>query len=40
MAYMYTQKLKDLIKKEMEGKADQDFKEFLRRSNHVLMRFR
>ena len=28
MAYMYTQKLKDLIKKEMEGKADQDFKEF------------
>ena len=28
---MYKQKLEDLIKKEMEGKADQDFKEFFER---------
>jgi len=31
LAYMYKQKLEDLIKKEMEGKADQDFKEFFER---------
>ena len=31
LAYMYKQKLEDLIKKEMEGKADQDFKEFFGR---------
>ena len=31
LAYMYKHKLEDLIKKEMEGKADQDFKEFFER---------
>lgn len=31
-AYMYKQKLEDLIKKKMEGKADQDFKEFFERT--------
>lgn len=31
LAYMYRQKLENLIKKEMEGKADQDFKEFFER---------
>jgi len=31
LAYMYKQKLEYLIKKEMEGKADQDFKEFFER---------
>ena len=31
IAYMYKQKLEDLVKKEMEGKADQDFKEFFER---------
>ena len=31
LAYMYKQKLENLIKKEMEKKADQDFKEFFER---------
>lgn len=31
LAYMYKQKLENLIKKEMERKADQDFKEFFER---------